>query len=56
MLNIKEEYIRPIVLINYNREVLFYDDIELFHEKFGKNLIYNGSPRRCLFDLQRMCW
>ncbi|NVJ54175.1 MAG: class I SAM-dependent methyltransferase [Campylobacteraceae bacterium] len=38
-MNIKEEEIRPVVISNYNREVLFYEDIELFHKKFKNDLI-----------------
>ena len=37
-MKIKEEDIRPQNLLNYNREVLFYEDIERFHKKFNSSL------------------
>lgn len=44
-MNIKEEEIRPIIISNYNREVLYYEDIELFHSKFKNNF---NKIERCV--------
>lgn len=46
-MNIKEEEIRPIVISNYNREVLYYEDIELFHSKFNNDLNITKSCIAC---------
>ncbi|PLY08704.1 MAG: hypothetical protein C0626_12715 [Arcobacter sp.] len=46
-MTIKEADIRPTILINYNREVLFYEDIEIFHKKFHNKLKYIDNCIAC---------
>lgn len=53
-MNIKEEEIRPIVISNYNREVLYYEDIEQFHDKFKND--FNKVEKCIVCDCSRICF
>lgn len=46
-MEIQEENIRPVILTNYNREVLYYEDIQSFHSKFGNDLKKTKSCIAC---------